>query len=84
MDVQQAKEAGEKLVADGKAKAASMWEKFKAFVAPLMLKFIVLNRAAIVAHLEEKAAKSDTKLDDYLVKGFDKVLSLIEQDQASE
>lgn len=80
MDVQQAKEAGKKLAADGKVKAVSMWGKFKAFMAPLMLKFIVLNRSAIIAHLEEKAAKSDAKLDDYLVKGFDKVLSLIESD----
>lgn len=80
MDVQQAKVAGEKLVEDGKVEVAIMWEKFKAFVAPLMLKFIVLNRAAIIAHLEEKATKSDTKLDDYLVKGFDKVLGLIESE----
>ena len=80
MDVKQAQDSGKKLLADGKAKAASLWEKFKSFVAPLMLKFIVLNRAAIIAHLEEKAAKSDTQLDDYLVKGFDKVLSLIEKD----
>lgn len=80
MGIKQAKEAGEKLVEDGKVNAAILWEKFKAFVAPLMLKFIVLNRAAIIAHLEAKAAKSDTKLDDYLVKGFDKVLSLIESD----
>ena len=80
MDIKQLQESGQKLVADGKVKAAGLWEKFKAFVAPLMLKFIVLNRAAIIAHLEAKAAKSDTKLDDYLVKGFDKVLSLIESD----
>ncbi len=80
MDIKQAKEAGQKLVEDGKVKAVSMWGKFKAFVAPLMLKFIVMNRAAIIAHLEAKAAKSDTKLDDYLVKGFDKVLSLIESE----
>ena len=61
-------------------KLKELGKKLSQLIAPLVLRFVVFNKDAIIADLEARAAKSENKLDDYAVKGFARVLEALEED----
>ena len=80
MEVKEVKAKVSEGAAKGAEKANAMLKKLGDFLAPIILRLVVMNRQAIIADLQARAAKSDSKVDDYAVKGFEKVLEALEAD----